>query len=172
MGGEAVRALDLMHVRLIPVGHHPLKQEWQPAAAEHRLAMLHLAVAGDPRFIVDDRECRRPGPSYTVDTLRELRAETPDATLVLLVGSDAARDLSQWHEAESLSALATVVELTRPGVAPTRHEAVARTLEGPALDISATALRARVRRGESIRYFVPQAVADYIAEHHLYGNED
>jgi nicotinate-nucleotide adenylyltransferase len=172
VAAEAVRALDLTEIRLIPVREHPLKRTRHVAGAEHRLAMLRLAVTGDARFVVDDRECRRPGPSYTVETLRALRAELPSAALFLLMGSDAAQQLSAWHEAGALATLASVVELRRPGAEATRHPIVSRTLDVPAIDISATALRARLSRGESIRYFVPDAVAEYIATHGLYRNED
>ena len=171
VASEAARSLDLTEVRLIPVGEHPLKHGGPVVRAEHRLAMLRLAVGGDARFVVDDRECRRTGPSYTVETLRELRAEFPSASLFLMMGSDAAQQLSAWHEAEALATLAEVVELRRPGAEPTRHPIVTRILDVPAIDISATALRERLHRGERVRYFVPDAVADYIATHELYGVE-
>jgi nicotinate-nucleotide adenylyltransferase len=172
VAAEAARALDLSEIRLIPVREHPFKQGQHAAGAEERLAMVRLAVAGDPRFVVDERECRRPGPSYTVDTLRALRTEMPTGELFLLLGSDSAQQLSAWRDAQAVRTLATVVELTRPGAEPSRQAGVTRTLEVPAIDISATALRERVRRGESIRYFVPEAVAEYIATHGLYRNED
>jgi len=88
-----------------------------------------------------------------------------------MMGSDAAQQLSAWREAKVLPTLAEVVELRRPGAEPTRHPIVTRTLDVPAIDISATALRERLRCGESVRYFVPDAVADYIATHGLYGVE-
>ena len=91
VAAEAARALDLSELRLIPVREHPFKQGQHAAGPEERLAMVRLAVAGDPRFVVDDRECRRPGPSYTVDTLRALRTEMPTAELFLLLGSDTAQ---------------------------------------------------------------------------------
>jgi nicotinate-nucleotide adenylyltransferase len=172
VAAEAARALDLSEIRLIPVREHPFKQGQHAAGAEERLAMVRLAVAGDPRFVVDERECRRPGPSYTVDTLRALRTEMPTAELFLLLGSDSAQQLSAWRDAQAVRTLATVVELTRPGAESSRQAGVTRRLEMPAIDISATALRERVRRGESIRYFVPDAVAEYIATHGLYRNED
>jgi nicotinate-nucleotide adenylyltransferase len=171
VAAEAARALHLSEIRLVPVREHPFKQGRHAAGAEQRLAMARLAVAEDPRFVVDDRECRRPGPSYTIDTLRALRAEMPTAELFLLLGSDSAQQLSAWRDAQVVPTLATVVELTRPGAEPSRQPGVVRTLEVPAIDVSATVLRERVRRGESIRYFVPDAVAAYIAAHGLYRNE-
>jgi nicotinate-nucleotide adenylyltransferase len=164
----AAGGLALDQVRLIPAGRQPFKPEGHMASAADRLAMLRLAVAGRPRLVVDDREIRREGPSYTVDTLRELRAEFPDGALCLLVGGDAARDLPAWSEAQALPALATVVALTRPCVAAPDHPLIGMTLEVPPIDISATMVRDRCRRGESILDLVPDAVARYIAERHLY----
>jgi nicotinate-nucleotide adenylyltransferase len=165
---EAAARLALDRVRLVVAGRQPFKREGHAAPAEDRLAMLCLAVAGDPCLIADDREIRRPGPSYTIDTLRELRREQPGGALCLLIGADAAGDFPQWHEAETIPSLATVVVLTRPGTTVPDHPLIAQTLEVPAIDISATLVRARCRRGESIRYLVPDAVARYIAERRLY----
>jgi nicotinate-nucleotide adenylyltransferase len=172
VAAEAHRALGLDRVLLIPAGQHPFKAAERPAPAADRWAMLRAAVADDARFVVDDRELRRPGPSYTVDTLRALRAERPADALSLLIGADAAHDLAAWRDAAAIPALAEVVVLTRPGVAPPDHAMVGRVLEVPAIDISASVVRDRCRRRESIRYFVPDAVARYIAERRLYGDGD
>lgn len=170
VAAEALRALGLAAVRFVPAGEQPFKRDRLVAAAAHRLAMLELGVAGVPGFVVDPQECRRPGPSYTVDTLRALRATLPDASLSLLIGSDAAQDFPQWREVAAIRELAHVVVLTRPGaMAPA---GVGQTLPVPAIDISATAIRERSRAGESIRFLVPDAVARYIAEHRLYADED
>jgi nicotinate-nucleotide adenylyltransferase len=169
---EAAARLVLDQVRLIPAGRHPCKPEGHAARAADRLAMVRLAVAGDPRLVADDREIRRPGPSYTADTLRELRAEYPGAALWLLVGGDAAGDLPGWHDADAIPSLARVVVLTRPGTTVPDHPLIAQTLEVPAIDISATDVRARCGRGESVRYLVPDAVARYIAERRLYAEGD
>ncbi len=172
VAAEAWRRLDLTHVRLIPAGQQPLKAGGHGASAADRLAMLRLAVADDERFVVDAREVSRRGPSYTVDTLRELRTEIPQASLSLLLGSDTACDLPRWHEAAALPALATIVVLTRPGTPVPPLPLVTRTLEVPAVDIAATGIRERCRRHESIRYLVPGPVAQYIAERRLYVDED
>lgn len=163
----AVR-LSLGRVRFVPVRQQPLKPAGHGASAEHRLAMVGLGVADNPRFVVDRRELGRAGPSYTVDTLRELRAESSQDQLFLLIGADAASEFPGWHEAERIPSLATVVVLTRPGVEPLAHPQLAMVVEVPGIDISASAIRAAVRRGESIRYLVPRAVEDYIATHGLY----
>jgi len=169
---EAAARLPLEQVRLVPAGHQPFKREGHAASAADRLAMLQLAVAGDPLLVADDRELRRPGPSYTVDTLRELRAAEPNAELCLLLGADAAGDLPAWHEAAALPALARVVVLTRPGTPIPDHPLITQTLAVTAIDISATAVRARCRRGESVRDLVPEAVARYLAERRLYAEAD
>ena len=169
VAAEAMRALGLEELRFVPAREQPFKRGRLVAPSDHRLAMLDRAVAGVPGFVVDPQECRRPGPSYTVDTLRALRAARPDASLSLLVGSDAAQDFLEWREAAVIQELASVVILSRPGAVP--PAGVGRVLTVPAIDISATAIRERIRAGESIRFLVPDAVARYIAEHRLYVDE-
>jgi nicotinate-nucleotide adenylyltransferase len=120
--------------------------------------MLERAVVGVRGFVVDPQECRRPGPSYTVDTLRALHAGQPDASLSLLVGSDAAQDFHQWREAAVIQELARVVVLSRPGAVP--PAGVGQVLTVPAIDISATAIRERIREGEH-----PVPVLDAVTQH-------
>jgi nicotinate-nucleotide adenylyltransferase len=159
-------SLGLDRVILMPAGAQPLKEGRHAGPAEARARMVELAVAGEAGLVADRLEVERPGPSYTVDTLRALRERDPDASLTLLVGSDAAADLPRWRESELLPGLARIVLFARPGVpVPTLGF---RALPVPPVDISATDIRARVRTGRSIRYLVPEAVAAYIAEHGLY----
>lgn len=165
---HAAARLSLARVRFVPAREHPLKPGGHHASADDRLAMVRLGVAGNPQFQADPRELFRPGPSYTVDTLRELRAESPQDQLFLLVGADAACELPSWHQAEGIPALATVVALSRPGTQPPAHRLIGLVVEVPGIDISATGIREAVRRGESIRYLVPRAVEEYIATHGLY----
>ncbi len=157
--------------------------------ARHRLAMLEHAIAGVPGFRADRRELDRPGPSYTVDTLRDLRAEFgPDIPLVLILGMDAFAGLHTWNRWREIPRLAHVLAAHRPGSelatdAPFCREMV--LAEAPAdlrgracgrvffqgvtqLDISATRIRADLRRGLSPRYLLPDAVGAYIIEHGLY----
>jgi nicotinate-nucleotide adenylyltransferase len=157
-------ALALDEVRLVVARAQPLKQSGHGATAEDRAAMTELAVHGDPRLKADRSELSREGPSYTVDTLRAFHAREPGAELVLLLGSDAALQLPRWQESAAIPSLARVEVFAREGSAEGR-----RTV--PHVDISSTAIRERVRRGCSIRYWVPDAVADYIAAHRLYGEE-
>jgi nicotinate-nucleotide adenylyltransferase len=169
---EARRALGLTEVRFVPAREQPFKEGRHRAGADDRLAMLRLAIEGVPGFVADPRECRRAGPSYTVDTLRELRSEFPEAALSLLVGADSARDFPKWREAAAIRELATLVVLTRPGAAAPTNDLGGKMLRVPAVDISATLVRDRVRAGESIRFLVPEAVARYIADRRLYADED
>lgn len=164
---QAAGRLDLAQVRFVPARCHPFKSGHH-ASPEDRMAMVAAAIQDNPRFVLDTRELRRPAPSYTADTLRELGTESPEDALFLLLGADAAAELPQWHDAEAVAKLATVVVVTRPGVAPPPHRLIRAVVEVPGIDISATAIRDAVRRGESIRYLVPPAVAAYITSHGLY----
>lgn len=162
-------AARLREVRFVPAREQPFKTGRHGAAPEHRAAMLDLAVAGEPGFRVERLELDRPGPSYTVDTLRALRAREPGVRFALMVGADAARELPQWKEAVALPGLATLVVFARPGAAvPAGLPDRTIVVEAPQVDISATAVRARVRAGQSVRYLVPDAVAAYVAAHRLY----
>ncbi len=165
---HAADRLPLDRVHFVPAREQPFKHGRHGAAPEARLAMLLLAVAEDPRFVADARELGRAGPSYTVDTVREVRAEWPEDELFLLVGSDAAREFPLWREAPRLAELARVVVLTRPGSEPPAHGLVGEVLVVPEVPISATAIRRRVGHGEDVRDAVPPPVADYIESHHLY----
>jgi len=162
--GEALGAT----VRFLPAREQPFKRAAHAATPEQRARMLELAVAGNPRLGVERIELGLAAPSYTVRTLRALAEREPGNRFTLLLGADAAGDLGAWYEVEALPELADVVVFARPGVTLTRHPAVRRVVEIPALDVSATMIRERVRQGRSIRYLVPEAVREYIAAHGLY----
>lgn len=130
--------------------------------------MLRLALGADPRYVADLREMGRPGPSYTVDTLRELKLEHPGAALFLLVGADAARDLPQWHQAAEIARLARIAVVPRAGTPPSAPPAGADLIQMAPVDISSTAVRAAARRGAALDGLVPEPVARYIADHQLY----
>jgi nicotinate-nucleotide adenylyltransferase len=165
---EIRERLGLAEIRFVPTNEQPFKVGRHAAAAEHRAAMVALAIAGQPGFVLERVELDRPGPSYTIQTLRILREREPAHRFILLAGSDAAAELEGWREAKAIPALAEVVVFGRPGAAVPRSPLIARTLEVPGLDISATEIRRRVSRGLSIRYWVPDAVAEYISAHGLY----
>ena len=163
----------------IPAGRPWLKADHEVSDAGRRLEMVELAVGGNPHFHVLDIEVRRPGSTYTVDTLLQLTGELPPTTeLYLLLGMDSIGDLARWRDPARLFELCTLVGISRPGypdLAPRDLAAVAPGasedllfVEGPSVGISGTDIRERVASGRSIRYRVPDAVEAYIREHGLY----
>lgn len=162
--------LDALHV--LPTGQ-PWHRPQQTSAAEHRLAMAQLAFADLPGAIVDRREIDRQGPSYTVDSLRELKTLYPRALLHLIIGADQARALSSWHAWQDIVAMAVLVIAARIDaavqLAPTALPGARyHHLQLAPVDTSATDIRQRVAAGQGIDHLVPDAVARYIAQHHLY----
>ena len=178
--GDAVRArLGLERAALMPAGRPWLKSERRVAPAVHRLAMTRLAVAGRSGLEACAMEIDRPGPTYTVDTLTELRRRLgADARLWLALGMDSVRELPRWRDAERLFEMCVVVGVSRPGEADvSESELRARfpnsagrftTVRGPLMAVSSTDIRRRVRAGLSIDGLTPPPVADYIREHSLY----
>jgi nicotinate-nucleotide adenylyltransferase len=168
---SALAALRLDRVLWMPVGQQPQKPRALTAAV-HREAMLRLAIAGEPRFALDRRELLRPGPHYTIDTVRELRAEHPAATLVLLIGWDQYAGLHTWAGWRDLLRHTVLAVANRPGVARAVDAEVLRqphqVVPLAMLDIAATDIRARVARGEPIADLVPPEVGRYIETHGLY----
>ena len=168
VGRVAAEILGLDALRFVPAREQPFKRGQHGAGPEHRAAMLDLAVSGADGFGVERAELERPGPSYTVDTLRALHQREPGLRLTLLLGADAAAELEAWHQAEQIPALATVVVFARAGVPVPTSRLIARSVEVPGIEISATEIRRRVREGRSIRYWVPDPVAEYVTRQRLY----
>ena len=189
---EMADEVGLGQVRFVPAGQPPHRRAPHVAAA-HRLEMVRLATCGNPRFTVDPREVGNPRPSYTVDTLTALRAELGETQpLWLLLGADAFLGLPNWHNWRQLFELANIIVAERPGASVLQSGAMPQSLkseisqrqlsEGSVsgragsvllrqmtpLAISATAIRDTLARRGSIRYLLPDAVHDYIYEHHLY----
>jgi len=158
-------------VHLIPTYQQPFKHESHMASGEQRAEMVRLAVADSERLIVDERELRRGGTSYTVDTLEELRRVYPADELTLLVGADTAVDMPSWYRADRLPELANIVVLTRPGAEIPRHPMFQRSVNVPAFDVSATEIRERAGRGESLAGLVAEPVEAYIVANRLYQQE-
>ena len=144
------------------------------SSAEDRLTMARLATEPYPAFAAWDTELRRPGPSYTVETVASLLAERPGDAFALVVGADTWPEMATWREPERLLSLVEVAIVDRPGYPATEPQPPfpgirgVRRVEGPSLPISATAIRERARRGRSVRFLVPDAVAEYIAGRGLY----
>lgn len=168
VGRAVMEALPLDEVRFMPARGQPFKQGRHGAAPEHRGEMVRLAVAGERGFSRDTTELSGPEVSYTVDTLRRLRRDEPTRRFALLIGADAAAEFADWRESAAIPGLAEVVVFGRPGGPEPVGSFVRHRVAVPAVDISATAIRTRVAAGLSIRYLVPDAVAEYIAAHGLY----
>jgi nicotinate-nucleotide adenylyltransferase len=171
---QARHQLALDEVLFIPAGEPWRKADRAITPAEHRLAMLRLAIDGNDAFGISDIELRRPGPSYTADTLAALAGERLDDAFWFIVGADALQDMKHWRDPERIAAHARIAAAPRAGAAtvpidgaPIPAERIDE-FECPALHISSTGIRADVRAGKSIRYLVPEGVRRYIAEHRLY----
>jgi nicotinate-nucleotide adenylyltransferase len=167
---NAREALALDEVLFIAAGDPPHKPEARLAPAADRLAMVALGTASNRAFSVSELEVARPGKSYTVDTLRSLRAERPGDELFLIVGGDTLPEMPSWREPQALFELCTVAVAGRPGSPAGPPPAGARVVgvPGPELPISATVVREQARAGRSVRYLVPDAVAEYIETRRLY----
>lgn len=174
---EALIQLGLETVVWVPVGEASHRTIDQDPGGEARLEMCERAIAGDERMTVSRIELDRPGPSYTVDTLRALRESRPDEDLFLIIGGDEAAALRAWRAPEEVLRLATVAAVERDGrrreeigerLADLEGGADVKFVEMPRVDISSSLLRARAAAGLPIRYLVPDAVADYIRSANLY----
>ena len=177
---EAYRQLDLDGVWFLPAGEPWMKRAAPLTAKEHRRAMVELAIAADARFHLSTLELDRPGETYTVDTLEELRAgEAADDDLWFIVGADTLASMHRWKDPDRLLGLARLAVAMRPGherlnlgaleaVAPNARERVTE-VGMPLMDVSGTEVRRRAAAGETLSGLVPEAVATYIARHDLYG---
>ena len=161
----AMQELGAAELRFMPAGHSPWKTG-HVASFEDRLALLKLACADSP-FRVDEREGRRPGPSYTIDSLREIRAET-NARLLLLMGADTLAGFPGWKDPQAILELAELVVINRPG-SPLDSTVPHRVLQWPGMEISSSWLRQRMARGTQCRYLLPDLTWDFILSHGLYG---
>ena len=195
---EVAEMIDVRKMHFIPAGRPRLRCSPE-ASLQHRAAMVGLAIQGNPRFILDEREIRRPGVSFSVESLRELKQELgEDTTLCFVTGADAFMNLASWHRWRELFELCHFIIAARPGhgltenldilsqelsaecarrwvsrVDSLRHATSGKIFiaQTTLLDISATVIRARVAAGKSIRYLIPDAALDYIAVNHLYSEK-
>jgi nicotinate-nucleotide adenylyltransferase len=168
MAQAALAALGLARILWVPTGTPPYRAA-PVAAAAHRVAMLEIALAGEPRFVIDRRELAPGASGYTVDTLAALRADLRAGTpLVLLMGADQYAKLETWHRWRDLAGLCRIAVFARPGcpVAAPGADVVPM----PPQAVSASEIRARLRRAEDVSALLPPAVLDYIQRHHLYGH--
>jgi len=169
---EAAARYRLDEVVFVPTGRPWQKHETPVTTAEHRYLMTVIATASNPRFTVSRVDIDRPGPTYTIDTLRDLRAQRgEDVEMFFITGADALAAILGWKDAETLFEMAHFIGVTRPG-----HDLSSdglpvdrvSLLEVPAMAISSTDCRSRVRRGEPVWYLVPDGVVQYIVKHRLY----
>jgi nicotinate-nucleotide adenylyltransferase len=174
---EVAAWFDLDEVVFVPTGQPWQKSDREVSPAEHRYLMTVIATASNPRFTASRIDIDRPGPTYTVDTLRDLRGQRgPEVDLYFITGADALDQILSWHDVDEMFTLAHFVGCTRPGVKielghltelPGDRLTI---VEVPALAISSTECRARVAEGDPIWYLVPDGIVQYIQKAHLYGS--
>jgi nicotinate-nucleotide adenylyltransferase len=166
---EVQQKFNLDEVIFVPTGEPWMKSDVSPG--EHRYLMTVIATAANPRFTVSRVDIDRQGPTYTVDTLRDIRQARPKADLFFISGADAVAQILEWKDVDEVWSLAHFIAVSRPG-----HDlsisglpkAGVSSLEVPALAISSTDCRSRVGRGFPVWYLVPDGVVQYISKHHLY----
>lgn len=175
----AREALEAVQVLFVPAADPPHKDATR-LPIEHRLAMLERTIAGNPQFVLSRVDIDRPGPHYSVDMVRLIQTQNPEAELFFLIGADSLRDLPKWYRPQELIRLCRLAVMPRPGVeaAPDMHEDLIPGLaervvmiDAPLVDVSSTEIAARLRAGKSVRYLVPQPALDYIVANGLYSNE-
>lgn len=167
---EALHQFALDEVVFVPTGRPWMKEHDVVASAEDRYAMTAIGIEPEPRFRVSRLEVDRGGPTYTVDTLRALRDEVPGAELFFITGADAMLEIMRWKEPQTVFDLAHFIAATRPGYDVAAFDAMpdVTVMRIPALAISSTDIRARVREGRPIRFLVPEGVEAHIRAAGLY----
>jgi len=161
---QAIETLGLDKVILVPAAISPLKKAAPVASGEVRLAMLQAAVKGEPEFEANECELLRPPPSYTIDTVEDIRRRECDAAIYCLIGEDNVEQLPRWHRFAELEKMVRFVVLDRSGKQPSHSYQLIRRR----IDISATEIRRRAAQNESIRYLVPDSVEEIIEREKLY----
>ncbi len=176
--------LRLDRVRFVPAAISPLKVGQEPVPPKVRLEMVKLAISGNPHFVVDDREVRRGGTSYTVDTLREVAGELPDSDLVFLMGADSLADLDKWREPAEICSLAEIAVVCRgghplPNVAILEKYLPASSKDArecmvpmPQVEISSSDIRSRIASGRSVRYLLHSTTSALIISGGLYKSDE
>ncbi|AKE40907.1 Nicotinate-nucleotide adenylyltransferase [Corynebacterium kutscheri] len=171
---EVAARFALDEVIFVPTGQSWQKEDRFVTPKEDRYLMTVIATASNPRFSVSRVDIDRPGATYTIDTLQELHQQFPDDELFFITGADALSSILSWHQWEELFSLATFVGVTRPGYElsedflPVQHQKRVELIEIPAMAISSTSCRQRVRQGMPVWYLVPDGVVQYIAKRQLY----
>ena len=179
---ECLAAANLDELWLVPAASPPHKGGKKLSRFDQRKEMLELAIAGNEKFKVEPMEADRPGPSFTIDTLKEIHKRKPDDELFLIIGGDSALEFSTWKDPAKIASLATIIVRIRPGfIMPTEQEFISQLgkelgvvpkvifVSGPPyLDVSSSLLKERVSNNKSVRYLLPRAVEVYIQQKKLY----
>ncbi len=165
---EVASVFDLDEVVFVPTGEPWQKVDKDVSEAEHRYLMTVIATASNPTFTVSRVDIERPGPTFTIDTLRDLKQQRPAAQLFFITGADAMAQILTWKDAEELWSLAQFIGVTRPGHELDGRGRDVRLLEVPAMAISSTDCRRRVGEGKPVWYLVPDGVVQYISKYRLY----
>lgn len=174
---NALQQLHLDDVLFVPAGHPPHKRDRAITSAAHRKAMIEIAIADRKEFTVSEVDLHRQGPSFTVDLLERIDAALAPAALYFVMGADSLRDFSTWARPEGVLSLAQLAVARRPGI-EINEEVLSSVpglrdrlhlLDSPLSHISSTALRNRLRQGQTVRYLIPPDVLDFIIEQNLYG---
>jgi nicotinate-nucleotide adenylyltransferase len=178
LASEARAQLELDRVLWMVTPNPPHKQDQSITPLEHRLAMVKLAIEDNPVFELSDIELKRPGPHYTIDTIRLLAEQDPKAQIVPIIGGDSLNDLPTWHQPKEIVYAAHWVGVMRRPGEETDLQALERELPGisskihyvdaPLLEIASSEIRERVANGQPFRYYLPEPVYEYIEQHHLY----
>lgn len=177
LGEYAADALDLTHLLYVPAAEPPHKRDEAKTDVKHRLAMLRLALADNPRFEISQVDIERPGPHYSVDTVRIIARQYPDSDVYFIMGGDSLRDLTLWHRPDELIRLCKLAVMRRAGADayPSMHEDSipglaerVTMIDAPLIQVSSTHIMERIQDGRSIRYLTPDSVRTYIEQNHLY----
>lgn len=171
MADQVGTQLGLDEVRFMPDAQPPHVDEKKTIAATDRANMVQRAIADNPLFKLEPTELKRGGKSYTYDTMKAMKAAHPEVEYYFIIGGDMVDYLHTWYHIDDLVKLVTFVGIKRAGY-PTTSPYPVMWVDAPLVDVSSTKIRQKVSHNQSIRYLVPDAVADYIKEHHLYEQND
>lgn len=166
--------VHLDEIWFIPVRINPLKEHTKPASCEDRIEMIHRAIEMYPNFYVNELECYREGPSYSIDTLKIFKEEFPNIEFYFIVGSDVVTTYDQWKSGPEILKLCSIIVAKRPGFNFEKIPEIIRNnkkfifIEITPMDISSTIIRQKVKNNEDLKKFIPQVVIDYINTNNLY----
>lgn len=168
IANEVLSALQLDEIWFMPNHVPPHKKRPELVNDEHRLQMLKLAIGGNPAFTIQPLELEREGPSYTIDTMKMIKAEYTDHLFFFIIGADMIEYLPKWHKIDELLKLVEFVGVERPSYNQQTNYPIL-YVDVPAMNVSSSMIRARMKSGKTVRYLLPDSVIQYIEENQLYG---